>query len=96
MVPLSKVDFQQYVVYPDPQAVYKYLNTLRKSTLSNIVSPLIFHSPDKPASACNIEQMDEQQLSSWVWTFSYQRGWEEGEIYASNFKNQGMKGELLG
>jgi len=91
----------QLLVHPYPQAVFKEQNSLEESALSDIVSPKFRHAnenPSTPFGFCKLLQMDRYQLAKWVWTFSYFRGWHEGELYARNFLAQDVTGmglELL-
>jgi len=89
----------QLLVHPYPQAVFKEQNSFEESALSDIVSPKFRHAnenPSTPYGFCKLLQMNSYQLAIWVWTFSYFRGWYEGELYARNFLAQEVTGMVLG
>jgi len=88
----------QLLVYPYPQAVFKEQNSLEESSLSDIVSPKFRHAnknPSTPFDFCHLQQMNSYQLAMWVWTFSYSRGWHEGELYALKVWAQDVTGMVL-
>jgi len=88
----------QLLVHPYPQAVFKEQNSLVESALSDIVSPKFRHANENastPFGFCQLLQMNSYQLGMWVWTFSYFRGWHEGELYARKFWAQDVTGMVL-
>jgi len=85
-------------MWPHPQALFSEQQTLRVSTLRDIVSPSFDHTADIPFAlvrVCYVEQMSVEETANWVWTLGHGIGWQEVETYAAKFREQCITGKLL-